>query len=465
MSELETETPERETQRPSLAKRTDLGNAQRLVARYADLIRYVPATENWHIWNGARWAPDDTLQIQRLARATVAAMQREADGITYDEDAKIQAVKWACSSEGAARLASMVSLAQAEEGVAVTHEAFDNQPWELCVQNGIVDLKTGKLRGHDPAAMHSMAAGAPYLKGSKAPLWMKFVKLTLPDPEVRSYVQKLLGASLVGMPLPHATFPFVYGEGGTGKSTLLEPVLAAVGEYGRLAPPNLLVGGKRGEQTYDIAALRGARFVLASEGHSRQTLAEDTVKRITGDATLAGRQIREAEMTFTNVTALWFMSNHEPRVSSTDTGLWRRIKEIPMEVVLGPEHEGLKERMIADELPGILAWCIAGCVAWQRDGLQAPDAVTEATAAFRDDSNPLLEWLDACCDRSEDGKETGPDLHNSYVEWCTSSRRPVDYRSGRGKTWARALRSVGLEPVRSGTFRGYAGVTLRQPAL
>lgn len=466
MSAPETEAPLR---RAAVVKRSDLGNAQRLAARYAEVIRYVHATGAWHIWNGAAWAPDDTAQIERFARATLQAMQREADALPYGDDdqnsEKLAAIKWVIASQSAGRIAAMVQLARSEPDVAVTATAFDTHPWELNCLNGIVDLKTGKLRNHDPARMHSQITAAAYVKAAKAPRWAAFLKLALPDQAVRRYVQRLLGASLVGEPLPAATFPFVFGPGGTGKSTLLEPVLAAVGDYGRLAPANLLVAKRGSDQTYDVAALRGRRLVLASEGHSRQRLAEDVVKRITGDMTLAGRQIREAEITFPNVTALWFTSNHEPRADGTDTGFFRRLRKITMDVVLGPEHAGLKESLIEEESEGILAWLVAGCVSAHRSGIIAPARVVQDTEDYRDESNPLLEWVDACCELDPQGRETAAALHDSYVAWCIAARRPVDYRSGRGASWAGAMKSIGLTTWRTSSARGYEGVHLIQPPL
>lgn len=455
--------------RAVLAKRSDLGNAQRLAARYAEVIRFVHSTGTWHIWNGAAWAPDDTGQIDRYARDTVRAMQREADAMVYgneeQNEAKLTAVKWAIASENAARLGAMVQLARSEPDIAVTATSFDTLPWELNCPNGIVDLRKGVLRTHDPARMHSQTTSARFRKDATAPRWTAFLKLALPDSATRKYVQKLLGASLVGEPLPAATFPFVFGPGGTGKSTLLEPVLAALGDYGRLAPANLLVAKRGSDQTYDIAALRGRRFVLASEGHSRQRLAEDVVKRITGDMTLAGRQIREAEITFPNVTALWFTSNHEPRADGTDTGFFRRLRKVTMDVVLGPEHAGLKEALIEDELEGILAWCVAGAVMAAKQGLTPSARVIADTEAYRDDSNPLLEWLDAACQLEDGARQTGPELHASYLAWCQAARRPVDYRNGKGAGWAGALKSIGLEPFRTSTARGYEGARLIQPPL
>lgn len=451
------------TTRVVFAKRTDLGNAQRLAARYAEVIRYVHTTGNWHIWNERAWAADDTGQIERYARATVKAMQREAAEMEDGEDA----AKWAVASEGAARLAAMVSLARSEKGIAVPADAFDTRPWELNCPNGVVDLRTGSLQNHDPAAMHSQCTRARFDPEAKAERWTAFLALVLPDAAVRRYVHKLLGASLVGHPLPDDSFPFVFGPGGTGKSTLLEPVLAALGDYGRLAPANLLVAKRPGggDQTYDIAALRGKRFVLASEGHSRQRLAEDVVKRITADPNLAGRQIREAEMTFPNVTALWFTSNHEPRADGTDTGLFRRMRKITMDVVLGAEHAGLKHTLIDTELDGILTWLVEGCVLAHKQGLKPPRRVVQDTETYREDSNPLREWVNACCVLDPAGIETGAHLHASYVDWSNAQRRPIDYRNGKSAAWATVLRSLGLEPHRTATIRGYKGIRLIQPPL
>jgi putative DNA primase/helicase len=460
----------------SPAKRTDLGNAQRLVARYADVIRYVHATNRWHIWNGAAWAPDETGQIERFARETVKAMQRQADALPYteeDDSVKVKAVKWAIASESAAKLAAMVQLARSEADIAVLATDFDTRTYELNCPNGVVDLQTGALMNHDPAAMHSQCAAVAYKKTATAPQWQAFLQLVLPDRSVRTYVHRLLGASLLGQPLPRDSFPFVYGPGGTGKSTLLESVLHVLGDYGRLAPANLLVAKRGGnDQTYDIAALRGARFVLASEGHSRQRLAEDVVKRITADRTLAGRQIREAEITFPNVTALWFTSNHEPRVDGTDTGLFRRMRKITMDVSMKdnmpPEWAGaveLKDRLVAEEGEGILAWLVAGCVSARKHGVEPPKRVIVDTETYQAESNPLREWLDACCQLDELATETGPALHESYIDWCAATRRPVDYRNGKSSTWANALKGLGLRPYRSATGRGYRGAKLIQPGL
>lgn len=459
--------------RVSFARRSDLGNAQRLASRHAELIRYVHETQTWHIWSGAAWAPDITGQIERYARDTVRAMHRAAAEMPDGEDdkdarsiAKAGAAKWAAASESAARLGAMVQLCRAEPDIAVPLSAFDGEPWELNCPNGIVDLRTGKLRGADPAAMHTQSTAVPHDLKARAPEWEKFLEIVLPDQAVRTYIWRLLGASLVGAPLPGHQFPFLFGSGGTGKSTLLETVADVLGDYARIAPATLLARKQQGaSQTYDVASLRGRRFVVVEELSG--AIDDNMLKLVTSAKTLAARQIREAETEFANVTSLWMASNHEPRIDGSDTGLRRRVKQIVMDVVLdGPGYVGpLKAHIAAEEREGVLAWLVRGCVAAAKDGLVEPDAVAEATSELFSSNNSLLEWLDACCHRDEDAVETGLALHASYMDWCQRGRRRIEYRSGKSATWARALKSIGLEPSRSATVRGYRGARLSQPAL
>ena len=51
-----------------------------------------------------------------------------------------------------------------------------------------------------------------------------------------------------------------------------------------------------------------------------------------------------------------------------------------------------------EELPGILAWAVRGCLAWQEaDSLREPAAVVEATQGYRDEMDTLAQFLEECC--------------------------------------------------------------------
>ena len=68
-----------------------------------------------------------------------------------DRGKEILAHATSCESRG--RMRAMISLAETEEGVAVSPEEFDTDPWLFNLQNGTVDLKSGEFREHDPTDM------------------------------------------------------------------------------------------------------------------------------------------------------------------------------------------------------------------------------------------------------------------------------------------------------------------------
>jgi putative DNA primase/helicase len=110
--------------------------------------------------------------------------------------------------------------------------------------------------------------------------------------------------------------------------------------------------------------------------------------------------------------------NHKPIIRGTDEGIWRRIKLIPFTVTI-PEPErdpDLPEKLKA-ELPGILAWAVAGCKAWQREGLQTPSEVNAATIAYRAEQDTLAAFLSECCIIGTGYKVTSGELFDVYQKW------------------------------------------------
>ncbi len=63
---------------PSGIKLTELGNAERLVARHGEDLRYCHPWRRWYVWDGRRWQPDATAEVLRRAKETVRAMYGEA---------------------------------------------------------------------------------------------------------------------------------------------------------------------------------------------------------------------------------------------------------------------------------------------------------------------------------------------------------------------------------------------------
>ncbi len=397
--------------------RTELGYARRLVHVYGDRLRFVPAWRRWLIWDGKRWAPDATGQAARWAKSI--ARRVTADALAIEEDKERNAaVNLARRGESSAGVSGALTLAGTETEVVVTPDGLDVDPFLLNCQNGTLDLRTGELRGHDPADLLTKITGAAYDPDAGGAAFAAFLAKVQPDPEMRDYLSRLLGHALEGRVTSHV-LPIFYGEGGNGKGTLVGAVLAALGDYGDAADPDLLTAKTFDAHPTSVADLYGLRLAVVHETDAGRRLAEGTVKRLTGGDRLKARRMREDFWSFDPSHTFIMLTNHKPIVGGKDEGIWRRLRLVPWGVVVPKEErdEGLGSKL-AVELDAILAWVVTGYRAWRDQGLDDPEPVTKATASYRDESDPLGRFLKEKC-------QTGPlfgvkssQLYEAWSKWC-----------------------------------------------
>jgi phage/plasmid-associated DNA primase len=188
------------------------------------------------------------------------------------------------------------------------------------------------------------------------------------------------------------------------------------------------------------------------------------------------------------VHKLLIMANTEPEVRGPDNGIWRRIKLAPFGVTI-PEAErdkGLIPKLL-EEIDGIFAWCVRGCLDWQRHGLGIVEAVEKATAQYRREQDVIGEWISerclcVCADqaREPDGlcetcgafidgaprlvTEKAPyeamaDLYEDFAVWCRSTGRERPWK--RLTLRKRLLERPGLSDHRVTAARAIAGIKLR----
>jgi phage/plasmid-associated DNA primase len=112
-------------------------------------------------------------------------------------------------------------------------------------------------------------------------------------------------------------------------------------------------------------------------------------------------------------------ANHKPEVRGTDKGIWRRIKIVPWEVSIpDSERDPKLPDKLERELEGILAWCVQGALAWQREGLAEPGEVTFQTEEYQKEQDVLAHFIyDECVEGPEFTVKSDP-FYNRYREWC-----------------------------------------------
>ena len=354
--------------------RTDLGNAERLVDQHGRDLRFCALLGGWFVWDGKRWSRDETGQAFRFSRSTVRNIYEEARSIA-DEDERTEMAKHAVASERGSRIKAMVELAQSDKAVALAHDAFDREPLLFNAQNCCIDLTSGDARDHSRSDLLTKISEASYSESAQAPRWQSFLDEVLPEREVQTFLQRFVGYSLTGTVREHVLV-VLYGTGANGKTTFMEVVHHILGDYFVQANPDLLLQKPGMSHPTERATLRGRRLAVCSETDAGRTLAEGTIKMLTGGNTINARKMRQDEFVFQPTHKLVMETNHKPRVRGTDEGIWRRILLVPF-VVTVPEADRdprLTEKLKAEAV-GILRWAVEGCLEWQRRGLDPPPAV------------------------------------------------------------------------------------------
>lgn len=437
---------------------TDMGNAERLVRRHGENIRYSEERKRWLIWNGKVWEWDFGTKVMSLAKETVRNILREAAD-EKDDDRRKELIKHALRSESDTKLTAMVNLAQSEPGIPVQGRELNSNPWLFNCLNGTVDLRTGELLPHNREDLITIMSPVSYAPNASCELWLKFLdRVAGGSTELAQYLQRAVGYSLTGDMRAQVLF-FLFGLGNNGKSTFIATIRKLMAGYGATAPVDMFLAKDktaRGPRE-DLANLQGKRFVAASEVEVGRRLAVVVIKEMTGGEAIRADRKYEHEIEFQPTHKLWISGNHKPVIADTSLAIWRRIKLIPFTVTIPDSEidEDLSLKLEA-ELPSILAWAVKGCLAWQREGLKEPREVTTATLAYRAEEDILAEYIQDRCILKAVATVAKGELYKDYKQWCENTGcEPVSQ-----KTWRTRLMERGITEGKSMSVRYWRGIGL-----
>lgn len=461
------DTETRVTRGEALARRayylSDVGNGERFAAQHGADLRFCHVWGKWLFWDGRRWSLDTTGEVMRRAKRTARSIYAEA-AETPDKDRRESLARWAATSERRERLTAMIALAESEEPIPIAVESLDSDAWLLNVENGTLELRTGELREHrrDDYLTKCCPVEYPTEPGDDPELWLSFLDRIFDSRQpLIDFVQRLMGASLVGEVLEHV-LPIYYGPGSNGKSVKIETWAGMLGpDYAMKAPPGLLMVSRSDRHPTELADLHGKRLVAAMETADGGRLSEALVKELTGGDSVRARRMREDFWQFRPSHTVVLATNHKPTIRGTDFGIWRRIRLVPFTVTI-PEAEQDREltSKLRAEWPAILRWAVAGCLDWQRNGLQAPGDVLVATETYRADQDVLGEWLQDRCITGNSYTARASDLYHAYKDWATGRGEYVESQTRFGTRLAE--RGFGKDRD-SGNRVVYRGIGLVAP--
>ena len=448
---------------------TDSGNAELFAHLYSDRFRYDHRRKTWLIWRGHWWGEDEDGEVDRATKEATRMRYLRAANIN-ESDQKAKEAIWSIKSEDRRRREAMIQLAKSEHPITDSGGNWDLIPWLFGVSNGVIDLKTGLLREgrrEDRITQHTPIA---YIPMASCPRWEQFLMEILGgDAEMIGFLHRAIGYSLTGMTTEQVLFLLV-GSGSNGKNVLLNTILKILGMYGCNTPFSTFHREVRSSASNDVAALIGKRFVTSSETNEDTHLNEARIKELVhGDPTSA-RYLFKEFFSFRPVAKFWLAVNHMPQVIDDSHGFWRSVYVVPFATRFVnkrpdellqyelPLDKELENNLIP-ELEGILAWAVRGCLEWQKCGLMPPGRITRATQTYKNESDPLDNFLLECCLHDPSYSVRALQFHTAYLAWAKRHEIPPEDRLSLTAFGSRMTNRYEKKSTNTGAI--YTGVGLR----
>lgn len=416
--------------------RDDIGNGQRFALQWRDEVRWVPAYATWYIWRDRIWEPDTTDEITLMASKTARDMMSEAE---YIEDPKEKSafIKFVRASSNIGKLKAMLEMSRGNRGISIPAEEFDTNVTQMVCPNGTLELPLEfsggevRLRRSVQEDRNTIDTGTPYQADSLGgfPVWNKFLDRFQPDPDVRSWLHKLAGYSLLGRN-PRRLMIVCIGETSTGKSTFATALSAALGRYAGSANMTIFRDNQDEKPRPDLIRVLPKRFVYAEEASKSWHLHPDQIKRLTGGTPVTARTL-QAKVYVDMVPRFtpWLLTNAAPTIEGADAALWRRLVVVPFDVEIPKTEEDARvegELVSAAGRAAVLAWLVEGYRMYLADPdsvQQIPAGAVTANRKFRAEVSDLAQCLDEICEFGEpdDYRVAPADLYGAYQMWCDTN--------------------------------------------
>jgi len=401
----------------------DTYNAEIFVSMHRGKLIYCDALQGWHIFNGQYWKRDGANEIKKYCDQTYQQMKREwpewvpkldparqhiaKKDMTEEEKADAQTRQyWLTHVRKSGNMHAMGAMAEvSKKDLSVEESFFDRDPNLLCLKNGVYDLRRHVFKQFNPNDYLTRQAGVAFDSAAKCPQWERFLDVIfLSDRELIRYVQKLFGYCLTA-DVTRQIFVICHGGGSNGKSTMFQTLQDLLGDYAQSISINTLLNKDRSTSIpNDIAALRGARFVMANETEKSRSLDSTVIKEFTSTHPIQARFLHKEFFSFVPTFKAFLLTNPLPRIRANDDGTWRRIRKIPFNHKFDESEKivDFQERVLQPELTGIFNWCVDGLKMLNKEGEKVPDIVRMSTADYRSCENEIGLFLEEHTEKDSD---------------------------------------------------------------
>ena len=396
----------------------DDGNARATLLLYPDRFLYNPAF-GWLTWADTHWqrVPEGI-----VGQFVIRAMTRRRIAGVRANTSKGESVIKVCKADGR-RVAGALALLQIHV-IEPSVDVFDADPDQLNCRNGVLHLRTGRIAPHDRSQRFTYCVPADYDAGADMSEWVNFIaEATCQNADVASYLQLCAGYSLTGHTREEKMF-YLFGPPRAGKGTFTETLLALLPDplSSEVDFNSFTARRDSDNQNFDLAELKPARVVFASESNRFQSLNPAKIKQMTGGNRIRCAFKHKDMFTYRPQFKVWLVSNWPVHADADDDALWGRVQVIEFPLShLGMEDLTMKARLRAN-LAGVLRWAVEGARAWYAQGrLLPPEDVVTATKEHRAKQDYIGQWIEECCALRPGAWVSSASLMESYNQWCAAN--------------------------------------------
>lgn len=354
------------------------------------------------------------------------------------------------------------TLKESRPMLEISPRDLDADCFALCTPEATYDLRQGMAgaREHSPEDfITKITSVAPGQKGQQ--IWLDSLELIFQhNQELIDYVQMICGLAAIGKVYVEALI-IAYGDGRNGKSTFWNAISRVLGLYsGNISADTLTVGCRRNIKP-EMAEVKGKRLLIAAEMQEGARLNDSTVKQLCSTDDVFAEKKYKDPFSFTPCHTLVLYTNHLPRVSASDDGIWRRLIVIPFyaKITGNSDIKNYGEYLYDNAGDSILAWVIEGAMKVIALDYQipVPACVKQAIDEYRSQNDWFGHFIEDKCEVDDSFKENSSALYQAYRYYCINTNEYVRNTAD----FYLAMENAGYERITQNRKRYFKGLRLR----
>jgi putative DNA primase/helicase len=355
------------------------------------------------------------------------------------------------------------TLKESHPMLEISPRDLDADCFLLCTPEATYDLRKGMAGAREHSAddfITKITSVSPSSKGEK--LWLDCLDLIFQkNQHLIEYVQMICGLAAIGKVYVEALI-IAYGDGRNGKSTFWNSVSRVLGLYsGNISADTLTVGCRRNIKP-EMAEVKGKRLLIAAEMQEGARLNDSTIKQLCSTDDVFAEKKYKDPFSFKPCHTLVLYTNHLPRVSASDDGIWRRLIVIPFDAKIEgtSDIKNYGEYLYENAGESILAWIIEGAkkVIALDYQIPVPDCVAKAINEYRSQNDWFGHFLEYKCEAGPSFKESSAALYQAYRNYSLDCNEYVRSTAD----FYFALEKAGFERLTLNRKRYFKGLRIRE---